>query len=589
MKAPTDPSEPLFPVRPNESVCQYYMKHGTCKFGQACKFHHPPQSQLPSSAINGNTVLMGVGRKNDTPQMLWNSSGGDSNMQLLPQRPDEPNCIFFLKNGRCKYGSTCRYHHPLNYHDRRASGDVGHRQQQIQVQQIPSDSMSNIHYVTSLPPGAYQQGHFVVADGTVAFVSIDGSSPAQVISVPQGSSLNRPLGLSREVASTSSSASIASSYETASSNMDTMGTHNDSSSSLWNRGPKRSASGNSLNAYNNLSETNAHGRTQHVVHGNQRTIYVQNANDPNLNLPRVASTGNASEGDAMYYDTNTGRPIAAHSHSSSNGASWRGRRANSFDQTGPSHSSRQYAQDEDFHEFARERDDEALQGFQREDQRSPMTRGRPPPSSRPQRRGQQKVEVDDGLSMMTSALLTMLDTPEDSQAEHYQGYTYDEQRGLAPKMSTDSQAEHYQGYGYDEQRGFAPQMSTSQQMRPQYPPTKERQGSPNSPGDARHYHPGPQYTQVGPYYDQNTVDDRVLGLMMPGPQNRMDPPYHPEELPPKRHGKMPEDMQGWLPSWQGHAHPGRSYEENARSMSAVRSQPSSNSPHSPSNVGLYLP
>jgi hypothetical protein len=62
---------------------------------------------------------------------------------------------------------------------------------------------------------------------------------------------------------------------------------------------------------------------------------------------------------------------------------------------------------------------------------------------------------------MTSALLTMLDTPEDSQAEHYQGYSYDEQRGLAPQMSKDSQAEHYQGYGYDEQRGWAPQMSTA--------------------------------------------------------------------------------------------------------------------------------
>jgi hypothetical protein len=215
--------------------------------------------------------------------------------------------------------------------------------------------------------------------------------------------------------------------------------------------------------------------------------------------------------------------------------------------------------------------------------------GRPLPGSRPRRCGQQKVEVDDSLSMMTSALLTMLDTPEDSQAEHYQGYSYDEQRGLAPQMSKDSQAEHYQGYGYDEQRGWARQMLTAQQMRPQYPPTNEHKGLPNLPGDASHYHPDPQYTQMGSYYDQNTVNDRVLGLMMPGPQNGMDPPYHPEDFSPKRLGKMTKDTQGWLSNWQGHAHPGRSYEENARSMSAVRSQPSSNSPHSPSNVGLYLP
>jgi hypothetical protein len=31
---------------------------------------------------------------------------------LLPQRPNEPDCIYYLKHGRCKYGSTCKYHHP---------------------------------------------------------------------------------------------------------------------------------------------------------------------------------------------------------------------------------------------------------------------------------------------------------------------------------------------------------------------------------------------------------------------------------------------------------------------------------------------
>merc|ERR1719148_203985 len=39
---------------------------------------------------------------------------GRSFVQLLPQRPGEANCIYFLRNGRCKYGATCKYHHPTN-------------------------------------------------------------------------------------------------------------------------------------------------------------------------------------------------------------------------------------------------------------------------------------------------------------------------------------------------------------------------------------------------------------------------------------------------------------------------------------------
>ncbi|CAK9178040.1 unnamed protein product [Ilex paraguariensis] len=32
----------LFPDRPGEPECQYYMKTGDCKFGLSCRYHHPP-------------------------------------------------------------------------------------------------------------------------------------------------------------------------------------------------------------------------------------------------------------------------------------------------------------------------------------------------------------------------------------------------------------------------------------------------------------------------------------------------------------------------------------------------------------------
>ncbi|KAI3828070.1 hypothetical protein L1987_02166 [Smallanthus sonchifolius] len=39
----------------------------------------------------------------------------------LPERVGEPDCVYFLKTGTCKYGSTCKYNHP---HDRRGAGPV---------------------------------------------------------------------------------------------------------------------------------------------------------------------------------------------------------------------------------------------------------------------------------------------------------------------------------------------------------------------------------------------------------------------------------------------------------------------------------
>ncbi|KAK6919298.1 Zinc finger, CCCH-type, partial [Dillenia turbinata] len=34
----------------------------------------------------------------------------------LPQRVEQPDCGYYLKTGTCKYGSTCKYHHPRDRH-----------------------------------------------------------------------------------------------------------------------------------------------------------------------------------------------------------------------------------------------------------------------------------------------------------------------------------------------------------------------------------------------------------------------------------------------------------------------------------------
>ncbi|MBA0741523.1 hypothetical protein Gogos_014671 [Gossypium gossypioides] len=39
-------------------------------------------------------------------------SSGNQNNQTFPERPGEPECQYYLRTGDCKFGSSCRYHHP---------------------------------------------------------------------------------------------------------------------------------------------------------------------------------------------------------------------------------------------------------------------------------------------------------------------------------------------------------------------------------------------------------------------------------------------------------------------------------------------
>lgn len=40
-------SEQVFPERPGELECQYYLKTGDCKYGPSCRYHHPRDRTVP--------------------------------------------------------------------------------------------------------------------------------------------------------------------------------------------------------------------------------------------------------------------------------------------------------------------------------------------------------------------------------------------------------------------------------------------------------------------------------------------------------------------------------------------------------------
>lgn len=78
----------LFPDRPGEPDCSFYMRTGTCGYGANCRFNHPVKLASEIRQFGGK----------------------------LPQRVGEPECEYFLKTGACKYGSLCKYHHPPDRH-----------------------------------------------------------------------------------------------------------------------------------------------------------------------------------------------------------------------------------------------------------------------------------------------------------------------------------------------------------------------------------------------------------------------------------------------------------------------------------------
>ncbi|XP_010532995.1 PREDICTED: zinc finger CCCH domain-containing protein 63-like isoform X2 [Tarenaya hassleriana] len=138
------------PMRQDRKCCSYYMRTGTCKFGNTCKFHHPqPTSHVP---LNGTPSVYGGFSAWSVPRLSYmnglslqgpsgyipfmvspshsilsapsfdtftSSSSTDiigsinrhDSVHNLPERPDQPECRYYMNSGTCRYGSDCRFYH----------------------------------------------------------------------------------------------------------------------------------------------------------------------------------------------------------------------------------------------------------------------------------------------------------------------------------------------------------------------------------------------------------------------------------------------------------------------------------------------
>ena len=55
------------------------------------------------------------------PSSAGQSSAG-AKEHRFPERPGEPECQYYMRTGNCKFGASCRYHHPP---DRAAAAILG--------------------------------------------------------------------------------------------------------------------------------------------------------------------------------------------------------------------------------------------------------------------------------------------------------------------------------------------------------------------------------------------------------------------------------------------------------------------------------
>jgi hypothetical protein len=114
----------LHPIRPGAEKCSYYMKTGGCKFGETCKFDHPPEmlgigtpmTSTPGLPPRSESGYQKVEIRQERSVMIVGDSRqtgpSSTTAEGYPVRPGMPDCAFYMKSGICKFGPTCKYNHP---------------------------------------------------------------------------------------------------------------------------------------------------------------------------------------------------------------------------------------------------------------------------------------------------------------------------------------------------------------------------------------------------------------------------------------------------------------------------------------------
>ncbi|KAL2327090.1 hypothetical protein Fmac_020517 [Flemingia macrophylla] len=163
----------IYPQRPGEKDCAHYMLTRTCKFGDSCKFDHPiwvPEGGIPDWKEVPNVVISETPPERpgepDCPYFLKTlrckfgskckfnhpkvSSENADVSSVLPERPSEPTCTFYMKTGKCKFGAACKFHHPKDVQIQLSDDDLSHTVSQTQTNSLMGCVIGDTQSIKSL-------------------------------------------------------------------------------------------------------------------------------------------------------------------------------------------------------------------------------------------------------------------------------------------------------------------------------------------------------------------------------------------------------------------------------------------------------
>ncbi|KAI3928542.1 hypothetical protein MKW98_024143 [Papaver atlanticum] len=205
----------LYPDRPGEPDCIYYIRTGLCGYGNNCRFNHPSsypgqvaqyRGELPERDglpdcqyfLKTGTCRFGVTCKYSHPQDKDDARKIQLNMLGLPIRQEEKSCPHYMRTGVCKYGFACKFNHPQPAAVGSLPPVTGNAFFGSTGSSVAPPSYAGVIPAWNLPITPYLSGHRM--QGPQACMPVVLSSSQGIITAPQG--WNTYSGTANPVSST---------------------------------------------------------------------------------------------------------------------------------------------------------------------------------------------------------------------------------------------------------------------------------------------------------------------------------------------------------------------------------------------------
>ncbi|XP_043723779.1 uncharacterized protein LOC122670836 [Telopea speciosissima] len=107
-----NPTKILYPRRPDSADCSNYLRTGTCHYEANSRYDHPARKENQYYLQPGECECEKACRNNHSREKPVVPPPLDFNFLDLPIRPGERECSEYMRDGFCKDGHSCRFHHP---------------------------------------------------------------------------------------------------------------------------------------------------------------------------------------------------------------------------------------------------------------------------------------------------------------------------------------------------------------------------------------------------------------------------------------------------------------------------------------------